>query len=65
MGMSFLLLAVLIVFLYFVGVLLFQWLWNITIPMQFGLKELRFWAAFRLLLIAGFLTSGGLLHFKF
>ena len=35
----------------------FQWLWNITMPEVFGLREIRFWVAFRLLLIAGFLVS--------
>lgn len=38
---------------------IFQWLWNITMPEAFGLREIRFWVAFRLLLIAGFLTAGG------
>lgn len=44
---------------FFAAVAVFQWLWNVTMPEQFGLKELRYWAAFRVLLIAGFLTSGG------
>lgn len=64
LGASILQILVLIVFLFFVGVFVFQWLWNITMPMQFGVKEVRFWVAFRLLLIAAFLTSGGFLHFK-
>ncbi len=38
---------------------IFQWLWNITMPEVFGLNPLSFWQAFRLLLIALFLTSGG------
>ncbi|HEX8551915.1 MAG TPA: hypothetical protein VF681_10215 [Abditibacteriaceae bacterium] len=37
---------------------IFHWLWNITMPQVFGLKEITFWIAMRLLLIAGFLTSG-------
>lgn len=35
----------------------FQWLWNITMPEVFGLGQIRFWVAFRLLLIAGFLVG--------
>lgn len=36
---------------------IFQWLWNITMPEVFGLGRIRFWVAFRLLLIAGFLAG--------
>ena len=39
----------------------FQWLWNITMPEAFGLRPIRFWVAFRLLLIAGFLSAGHLI----
>lgn len=42
---------------------IFQWLWNITMPQAFGLKQIGFWVAFRLLIIAGFLTSGGFIKF--
>ena len=56
-------LSVLTLILFFVGTAIFQWLWNITMPEAFGLKEIRFWVAFRLLLIAAFLTSAGLFHF--
>ena len=44
--------------------LLFQWLWNTTMPQIFKLPEITFWVAFRLLLIAGFLTSGGFANFN-
>jgi len=37
------------------GVALFKWLWNITMPQVFDLKEITFWQAFRLILIASFL----------
>ena len=43
---------------------IFQWLWNITMPEVFGLKRIGFWVAFRLLLIAGFLTSGSFINFN-
>jgi hypothetical protein len=39
-------------------ILIFQWLWNITMPDVFGLKEVTYWQSFRLLLIAGFLFGG-------
>lgn len=41
---------------------LIWWLWNNTMPEAFGLKPIRFWIAFRLLLLA-LLFSGGLLGF--
>ena len=52
------------IFLFFVSTLLFQWLWNTTMPQIFKLPEITFWVAFRLLLIAGFLTSGGFANFN-
>jgi hypothetical protein len=40
---------------------LLMWLWNITIPKIFnGVREITFWEAFRLLLIAGILFGNGL-----
>lgn len=43
---------------FFAIVALFQWLWNITMPELFELKTLRYWQAFRLILIAGVLFGG-------
>ncbi len=48
-----------IIFL-FIGILLLvagllQWLWNITMPDVFNLKEITYWQAFRLLIISGIL----------
>jgi len=37
---------------------LLQWLWNITMPQVFGLKEITYWQAFRLLIIAAILFGG-------
>jgi hypothetical protein len=37
---------------------IFQCLWNMTMPEVFGLKEIRFWQAFRLLILAGLLFGG-------
>jgi hypothetical protein len=62
--MGIILLAVIVIFLVLLGTAIFQWLWNITMPEVFGLREISFWQAFRLLLIAGFLTSGGFIKFN-
>lgn len=45
----------LVIILFLVLVAIFQWLWNITMPQVFGLKEITYWQALRLILIAGFL----------
>lgn len=52
-----------VVLLVLLGTAIFQWLWNITMPEVFGLRRIGFWLAFRLLLIAGFLTSGNFINF--
>lgn len=49
-------------FFAFFGVLLIallRWLWNLTMPRIFGLPQIEFWEAFRLLLIAGILFGIG------
>lgn len=43
----------------FLMIWLFEWLWNITMPQLFNLKEITYWQAFRLLLIAAMLLGGG------
>ena len=46
--------------------LIFQLLWNITVPEVFGLRMIRYWQAFRLLLMAGMMFgAGNLFHFNF
>jgi hypothetical protein len=62
--MNLIFIALSVVCLVLLGTAIFQWLWNITMPEAFGLKEIRFWVAFRLLLIAGFLTSGSFVNFN-
>ena len=62
--MGIILLAGIVIFLVLLGTAIFQWLWNITMPEVFALREISFWQAFRLLLIAGFLTSGGFIKFN-
>jgi hypothetical protein len=37
---------------------IFQWLWNTTIPEVFGLKTLTFWQTIKILIIAGILFGG-------
>ena len=52
------LMILLFVGLVFLITLLLQWLWNITMPDVFGLKQITFWQAFRLLIISGLLFGG-------
>lgn len=56
--MIFIIGPLLILLLVLMATTIFQWLWNITMPEAFGLRPIRFWVAFRLLLIAGFLAGG-------
>ena len=62
--MIYIFLGVVLIFLVLLSTAIFQWLWNITMPEAFGLKTIRFWVAFRLLLIAGFLTAGHFISFN-
>jgi hypothetical protein len=39
-------------------VVVFRWLWNTTMPEVFGLRELSFWQAFKIMLLAGILFGG-------
>jgi len=40
-------------------VVIFRWLWNITMPEVFGLKTITFWQALRILILANILFGGG------
>lgn len=53
----------LIIGVFFLITLLLQYLWNTTMPDLFNLKQVSFWQAFRLLLIAGILLGGPNLNF--
>jgi len=44
--------------IFFALILLFKWLWNITMPEVFGIKEVTFWQAFRILILASILFGG-------
>jgi hypothetical protein len=49
----------------FVVPMIFQFLWNITVPEIFGLMKIRYWQAFRLLLMASMVFgAGGYVHFN-
>ena len=48
--------AVLIGFVVFVFV--FRFIWNRTVPAVFGLKEITFWQAVGILILASILTGG-------
>lgn len=51
---------------FFVVPLIFQSLWNVTVPEIFGLKRIRYWQGFRLLLIASMIFgAGSFVHFNF
>ena len=39
-------------------VAIFRWLWNSTLPDVFGVREVSFWQAFKILLLAGILFGG-------
>jgi hypothetical protein len=56
--MNIIFIASLLILFVLLATAIFQWLWNITMPEVFGLARIRFWIAFRLLLIAGFLAGG-------
>lgn len=53
-----------VVILFAVSALL-QWLWNITITRIFGVREITYWEAFRLLIIAGILFGGSVFRINF
>ena len=62
--MYIIIIASLLILLVLFATAVFQWLWNITMPEVFGLRRIRFWIAFRLLLIAGFLAGGQFITFS-
>lgn len=62
--MGFFWIPVFVIFVLAFVTAIFQWLWNMTMPEVFGLREISFWQAFRLLIIAGFLTAGGFIRFN-
>jgi hypothetical protein len=52
--------------MFFFVPMVFQFLWNITVPEIFGLRAIRYWQAFRLLLMAGMIFgAGSFVHFNF
>jgi len=55
---GFLLLLLIAIGIFFLIVWLFKWLWNITMPDLFKLTQIKFWQAFRLILIVSILFCG-------
>ena len=53
-----LMMAAIVLTVAFVLILLFKWLWNITMPDVFGISEVTFWQAFRILILASILFGG-------
>ncbi len=63
--MPFVLVGFAIMMVFFVP-LVFQFLWNITVPEIFKVRTIRYWQAFRLLLMASMIFgAGSFLHFNF
>ncbi len=58
------LLALLFTLATFISAALLRWLWNMTMPEALGTKPIRYWVAFRLLLIGLLLSSSGLVRFN-
>lgn len=50
--------VLLVIVAFFVVPAVFMWLWNLTAPDVFDLRELTYWQSFRLLLIAAMLLGG-------
>jgi hypothetical protein len=44
--------------LFVLFVLVFRWIWNRTVPAVFGAKEITFWQAVGILILATILTGG-------
>jgi hypothetical protein len=44
--------------LFAVLVLVFRWLWNTTMPDVFGFRQVTFWQAVKILILAGILFGG-------
>lgn len=59
MGETLVFVVLIAVVFFFIAAALLQWLWNMTLPEVLGLKSVRYWQAFRLLLIAGLLFGSG------
>jgi len=57
--------VVLYIIWFFVVPAILKWLWNMTMPDIFNLKKIRYWQAFRLVIIFAILTGGHLFTIKF
>ena len=50
---------ILVLLWFFLVPAILKWLWNMTMPELFSLKEINYWQAFRLIIISSILTGGG------
>jgi succinate dehydrogenase hydrophobic anchor subunit len=50
--------VVLVIISLIIFVLVFQWIWNRTVPAVFGAKAITFWQAVGILILASILTGG-------
>ena len=50
--------AAITVVAFVVFTLIFRWIWNRTVPAVFGLKEITFWQAVGILILASILFGG-------
>jgi len=64
---NFLIIACLVAMAFFFAVLLFQYLWAITIPSvtQGHVRDITFWEAFRIILMVSIAAGGGFVHYNF
>jgi len=50
--------------LLFIVPAILKWLWNMTMPDLFSLKEISYWQSFRLILISAILFSPGMVNYS-
>ena len=52
-----------VILVLFITAAILQWLWNMTMPEVFNLKDIAYWQSFRLLLISAILFGPPLINF--
>jgi succinate dehydrogenase hydrophobic anchor subunit len=57
-GLAFVMAAAIAVVAFAIFTLIFRWIWNRTVPAVFGLKEITFWQAVGILILASVLFGG-------
>jgi len=59
-----LIIILLLFILLFIVPAILGWLWNMTMPELFNLKEISYWQSFRLIIISAILFSPGMVNFN-